>query len=61
MVAQGYQSVRLETASFMTSAIRLYRGFGFVEMPPFRPPLGNLQAMSVFMECDLAGFRAKVR
>lgn len=32
----GYAAVKLDTADFMGAAIRLYRAYGFVEIPPYR-------------------------
>jgi len=53
MSSGGYQRARLETTTFMTSAIALYGHFGFTIVAPFRPSLGNLGSMSVFMDCEL--------
>lgn len=53
MAADGYARACLETATFMTDAIALYRRVGFRTCPPFRlSPLGQT-ALSVFMERTL--------
>lgn len=47
--AAGLPAARLETACFLTDAIRLYRRHGFVEGPPFRPLELAIDRLSVFM------------
>jgi GNAT superfamily N-acetyltransferase len=53
MRAGGYRAVRLETASFMHAAIRLYARHGFRHCPFFRPAIPGLAAITVPMERDL--------
>ena len=53
MRQSGYLRARIETAEFMTSAIAIYRQSGFEPCPPFRPPMGDLGPMTVFLECKL--------
>jgi GNAT superfamily N-acetyltransferase len=58
--AEGYATARLETVRFMTTALALYRAFGFVEVAMFD---GSEAASTVFeplttwMELDLAAGR----
>jgi ribosomal protein S18 acetylase RimI-like enzyme len=47
--AQGFAEVRLETVSFMTDAIRLYRSFGFSECPAYYEIPASLKPITVFM------------
>lgn len=42
--------IRLETASFLTAAIAMYRRAGFEDCPPFRPVPPDLGALTVFMQ-----------
>jgi ribosomal protein S18 acetylase RimI-like enzyme len=46
----GYPTVRLDTATYLTDAIALYRSLGFVEIEPYYdlPPVA--QRTTVFME-----------
>lgn len=53
--AAGFRLIRLETATFMTDAIASYERFGFRRSPPFRPSLGGLGSLSVFMEREVQG------
>jgi GNAT superfamily N-acetyltransferase len=49
--ARGYDRVRLDShRASMAAAIRLYRQFGFVEIPPYGPDLGGA---IVFFEKEL--------
>lgn len=52
--AAGLPRARLETARFLTDAIRLYRRHGFTECPPFRPLEFAIDRMSLFMRRDPA-------
>jgi GNAT superfamily N-acetyltransferase len=51
---QGYKTICLETAIFMTEAHALYRSFGFRERPPFRQVPDSLKHAELFMELSLA-------
>lgn len=51
--AQGFAEVRLETVSFMTDAIRLYRAFGFAACPAYCESPASLKPITVFMVCTL--------
>ena len=53
MRQSGYRLARIETAQFMTSAIAIYTQVGFQPCRPFRPPMGDLGPMTVFLECTL--------
>lgn len=53
--SEPYDRVRLETATFMASAIRLYEAWGFVRTRPFRPPPPSAGEVEVFMERRLTG------
>ena len=46
---RGLREIRLETASFLTAALAMYRRAGFTDCPPFRPVPEGLEALSVFM------------
>ncbi|MFO1066934.1 MAG: GNAT family N-acetyltransferase [Geminicoccaceae bacterium] len=50
MRADGYRHARLETATFMHAAIRLYARHAFRRCPFFRPPPEGLAALTVAME-----------
>lgn len=46
----GYKYMVLDTLPFLTSAIRLYKGYGFYEVPAYNnSPMGN----SIFFQLDL--------
>ncbi len=47
--AQAAIQVRLETVSFMTDALRLYRSFGFVKCPAYYDIPVSLKPITVFM------------
>jgi GNAT superfamily N-acetyltransferase len=51
--AFGYSTMRLDTLSFMDSALRLYRAFGFQDIEPYRYVSGPLQQHICFLEMDL--------
>jgi GNAT superfamily N-acetyltransferase len=56
--AEGYATVRLETVRFMTTALAMYRAFGFVEVAMFEGSEAATAAVdqfTIFMELDLAG------
>ncbi|MBP7746344.1 MAG: GNAT family N-acetyltransferase [Phycisphaerae bacterium] len=46
----GYTHMRLDTFSYMTAAIELYRGLGFVDVAPYRY---NPHAAATYLELDL--------
>lgn len=46
----GYERLRLETTTFMTAAVQLYRAFGFTYATPFHPLPDGLRAITIFME-----------
>ena len=50
----GYRSIRLETASFMSAAIRLYEAMGFVRRAPYYSIPEAFLPITIFMEQDLA-------
>lgn len=46
----GYRHMLLDTFPFLRSAIKLYQGFGFYEIPSYNnSPMGNL----IYMQLDL--------
>lgn len=49
MLKAGYRAACLETATFMTDAIAIYRRAGFEICAPFRPPPPALNGLSVFL------------
>ena len=49
----GYNTVRLDTLGFMTSALNLYRGFGFYDIAPYRDISAQLQHYICFLELTL--------
>lgn len=49
----GYRHLRLETATFMTAAIQLYRAYGFIYCQPFNAVPPGLRAITIFMERQL--------
>jgi GNAT superfamily N-acetyltransferase len=54
--AERYVRVRLETLRFMTTAIAMYRAFGFVDGPSFvgsETASSPLEPLTIFMELDL--------
>jgi GNAT superfamily N-acetyltransferase len=49
----GYKQVRLETFAFMKSAVKMYKSYGFQEVPPFEGFEGTKHgtgAVELFME-----------
>ena len=55
MAVWGYPTVRLDTATYLTDAIALYRRLGFVETEPYREiPPGSLK-VAMFMELRSRG------
>lgn len=48
-----YQAVRLDTARFLTAAIRLYTKMGFQEQEPFTEVPPEVKKIAVFMEKKL--------
>lgn len=48
MKEDGFRAARLETATFMTDAITLYRSFDFVPCPAFHPVSPEFEASSLF-------------
>lgn len=53
MPADGYRHACLETVTFMTAAIALYRAHGFATCAPFRPAPPRLESVTVFMHRSL--------
>ena len=53
MARDGYRRARLETVTFMTEALALYRASGFSDCPPFHEPPEGLLPITVFMERGL--------
>ena len=51
----GYRTMRLETASFMSEAHKLYQALGFEFCPPYYEMPESLRETSYFMELQLAG------
>ena len=51
----GYQQVRLDTLGFMNSALKLYRSFGFEDIPPYIDVSDNLKQYICFLELELSG------
>ncbi len=49
----GYRSMRLETATFMADAHRVYRSLGFVDVEPYRKLEPRYSAVTLWMERDL--------
>jgi GNAT superfamily N-acetyltransferase len=60
--AQGFTSIRLDSARFMLDAHALYRSFGFTDIPPYResevPP--QLHADWLFMARPLNGLKTPI-
>jgi GNAT superfamily N-acetyltransferase len=52
--ADGFHTMRLDTAAAFTEAINLYRSFGFTECPPYIDYPERMKPMIVFMEKALA-------
>ena len=53
--SNGYRTVRLETASFMLEAHKLYQALGFEFCPPYYEIPESLRAITYFMELQLNG------
>ena len=51
--AAGYRRVRLETVSFMGTAVRMYEGMGFVRRTPYYEIPEVFLPITIFMEKDL--------
>lgn len=49
----GYQTIRLDTASFMLEAHQLYQSFGFKFCPPYYETPESLRESTYFMELQL--------
>lgn len=49
-VTRGFSTARLMTGTFMTSAIALYRAFGFVDCEQFAESPPHLLAITLFMK-----------
>jgi ribosomal protein S18 acetylase RimI-like enzyme len=54
--AERYATVRLETVEFMTTALAMYREFGFVETESFESEAASagVEQVTISMELDLA-------
>jgi GNAT superfamily N-acetyltransferase len=50
----GYEAMRLETATFMTEALKLYTSIGFAERNPYREIPSGFLPFTVCMELQLA-------
>ena len=50
MPATGYRRACLETVTFMTAAVTLYRAHGFAACAPFRPAPPGLDPVTLFMD-----------
>lgn len=51
----GYATMRLETASFMKDAHRIYYALGFQDIPPYVELPEAIMPFEIFMELDLGG------
>ena len=49
----GYSYARLDTLAFMDKAQKLYRSFGFYDIPPYLEMSDSLIAHICFLECRL--------
>jgi ribosomal protein S18 acetylase RimI-like enzyme len=52
--AAGYKTMRLETATFMQHAHRLYKTCGFKVRAPYRSLAPKFEAVTIWMEAPLA-------
>ena len=52
--AAGYKTMRLETATFMQHAHRLYKACGFKVLAPYRSLAPKFEAVTIWMEAPLA-------
>jgi ribosomal protein S18 acetylase RimI-like enzyme len=50
----GYDTIRLETATFMQPAIALYSSFGFKARPPYYEIPEKFLDSTIFMELDIS-------
>jgi len=51
----GYSVMRLETVTFMDTAIAMYSSLGFKACPPYYEIPENFRAITVFLQLDLEG------
>lgn len=49
----GYKHVRLDTLGFMHNALKLYRSYGFEDIPPYIDLSDNLKQYICFLELNL--------
>jgi GNAT superfamily N-acetyltransferase len=54
----GYATIRLETTTFMKSALRLYQSFGFKTCEPYYAIPENFREITVFMKLELQSVKA---
>lgn len=50
----GYDTIRLDTLGFMTSALTLYRSYGFDDIAPYRDISDSLKQYICFLERKLS-------
>jgi len=49
----GYKIIRLDTGNFLTTAITLYEGLGFKQIPPYNDVPEDIRQIAIFMELAL--------
>jgi GNAT superfamily N-acetyltransferase len=50
----GYDRIRLDTAIFLTSAVKLYESLGFQRIPPYNDLPEEIRQKAIFMEFALS-------